>query len=232
MEIYNIQPGNRQRSTQRYQAGYRLINSAISIDDVSLSLFLPLIRPPSTFELARHPTLYGTFIDTLTGKRRSMKINWQAAKSCGINFGMASGRATLCPSRRATEIFGAETARDIVTGRDDMQTDLWGNCFNYCGRNLKAGEIDWSYADIAPSTLLCLLPTALLQLPCSHFPSLPFTTNYLLHIAQSKLRPPQQPDMLRHMAHSCHCECVCVRTECVHFRGRVAKLQAGLRVER
>lgn len=51
-----------------------------------------------------------------------MKINWQAAKSCGINFGMASGRATLCPSRRATEIFGAETARDIVTGRDDMQT--------------------------------------------------------------------------------------------------------------
>lgn len=35
---------------------------------------------------------------------------------------MASGRATLCPSRRGTEIFGAETARDIVTGRDDMQT--------------------------------------------------------------------------------------------------------------
>lgn len=161
-----------------------------------------------------------------------MKINWQAAKSCGINFGMASGRATLCPSRRATEIFGAETARDIVTGRDDRQTGLWGNCFNYCGRNLKAGESDWSYADIAPPT-----PPSLL--PCSHFPSLSLTTNYLLHTAQSKLRPPQQPDMLRHMAHSCHCECVCVwvfvlcvRAEYVHFRGRVAKLQSGLRVER
>lgn len=80
MEIYNIiynqviDRGATRGIRQAIGLSTALYLWTVSLS-LSISFSLPLIRPPSRSEFVRHPTLYGTFIDTLTGKRRSMKIN-------------------------------------------------------------------------------------------------------------------------------------------------------------